>query len=240
MLKLLLTFQITAGWRREAFLRFTPHQFQAYLQHFHLLSPPLAVGKRLEQTRLKSVPFTCVQQGNKKVKQKKNYFSSLMRIRWLQIRSLCLSSQQKKRMVKSKATFSSDQLHVFSPPVSVLISSTYVRWNKGPKRRVWSEKSLLSRLSFVSWAFWPVPFRFPVLCLCIWSAGTTRAPAANKGPLSGSARCTRWHQLGPPTSSMKHTTSGRVCCIDAYEKTTLKTACRHLKCIPKYEALFER
>lgn len=33
-------FQVTAGGGREAFLRFTPHQFQAYLQHFHLLSFP--------------------------------------------------------------------------------------------------------------------------------------------------------------------------------------------------------
>ena len=34
----ILTFQVTAGGRREALLRFTPHQFQANLQHFHLLS----------------------------------------------------------------------------------------------------------------------------------------------------------------------------------------------------------
>lgn len=40
MTKSVLTFQVTAGGGREAFLRFTPHQFQAYLQHFHLLSFP--------------------------------------------------------------------------------------------------------------------------------------------------------------------------------------------------------
>ena len=37
--------------------------------------------------------------------------------------------------------------------------------------------------------------------VCFWGTGTTPATAANKGPLSGSARCTQWHQLSPPTSS---------------------------------------
>lgn len=34
----ILTFEVIAGGRREAFFRFTPHQFQTDLQHFHLLS----------------------------------------------------------------------------------------------------------------------------------------------------------------------------------------------------------
>lgn len=44
-------------------------------------------------------------------------------------------------MAKSKPTFSSKRLHVFSPPVSVLVSSTYVNHNTCPCRRVWSEES---------------------------------------------------------------------------------------------------
>lgn len=74
------------------------------------------------------------------MKEKTHYCSSLMYIWLLKIRSLCLSSKQKKRIVKSKLTFSSEQLHVFSPPALVLVSSTYVRYNKCPKRCVWSEK----------------------------------------------------------------------------------------------------
>lgn len=45
--------------------------------------------------------------------------------------------------------------------------------------------------------------------VCSLGTGTTRATAANKGPLSGSACCTQWHQLSPPTSSSKHTMRGR-------------------------------
>lgn len=112
---LFLTFQITAGWRWEAFLRFTPHQFQAYLQHFHLLSHPCFWKTFKTDAPQKRPLYMCPAEEQKKV-EKRDYFSSLMCIRLLQIRSLCLSSRQKKRMVKSKPTFSSEQLHVFHLP----------------------------------------------------------------------------------------------------------------------------
>lgn len=59
-----LTFQVTAGGGWQAFLRFTPHQFQAYLQHFHLLFFPFPLENVVagsNRTCLKRFPSTCVQ-----------------------------------------------------------------------------------------------------------------------------------------------------------------------------------
>lgn len=50
-----------------------------------------------------------------------------------------LLSQQKRRVAKSKPTFSPEQLHVSSPPVLVLVRSTCVRRNKRSERQVWSQ-----------------------------------------------------------------------------------------------------
>lgn len=117
---------------------------------------------------------------------------------------------------QSLPTFSSERLHVFFPPslaFGLLVSSTFVRHNNYPKSVGLVQK--LARLTDVS-VEWAVgqserchsSLLSPVW-VCIWGTGTTHATAANKGPLSGSACCTRWHQLSRPTSSSKHTMRGR-------------------------------
>ena len=131
-----LTFQVTAGGGRKAFLRFTPHQFQAYLQHFHLLSfpsrwkmlslvqmrrpsnvSPLHVSNRRKiQTQDKNwiicTKPICV------LKEKKLVSSSL----YFQLRKSSFSSvlseteKAESGVRQSLPTFSSERLHVFFPP----------------------------------------------------------------------------------------------------------------------------
>lgn len=180
--------------------------------------------------------------GEQKSEKKPHYFSSLMCIRLPQICSLCLSSKQKKHMVKSKPTFSSEQLHVFSPPVLVLVSSTYIRHNKCPKRRVWSEKCVAAagesvefcQLGFLAGAiplFCPVSVylkRRDYSCSCCQQRASFRLSPLHSMTSAGPSHLQ--DKTHKEWESLLHR------CI---WKKHIKTAYRHLKRMPKYEALFE-
>lgn len=110
---------------------------------------------------------------------------------------------------QSLPTFSSERLHVFFPSLAF-------GWFHFSKIQQLSKSmglvQKLVRLLDVSveWAVGQSErCHSSLLWVCIWGTGTTRATAANKGPLSGSACCTQWHQLSRPTSSSKHTMRGR-------------------------------
>lgn len=233
----IITFQVTAGGGREAFLRFTPHQFQAYLQHFHLLSFPSRLETLLlfksDVSRNVTPLHVSNRRKKKKIKHKKEkknltkgdrapiqngcwnivvFFFSVLPAAVNPLVLLSPFPRQKKQspVRQSLPSFSSERLHVFFffPPPWLLVRSTSVRNNSVPKKSADLIQSL-SRLVDVSVerAAGQSPRCHSSLLspvwVCIWGTGTTRATAANKGPLSGSACCTQWHQLSPPTSQQQ-------------------------------------
>lgn len=94
----------------------------------------------------------------------------------------------------------------FTSGLGFWLSPLYVRRNKCPKKTRFGLKSLcwvglkFCQLAVLAGA---IPLSSSC-CLCIWSAGTTRAPAANKGPLSGSAPLHSMTSAGP--SHLQHET----------------------------------
>lgn len=121
---------------------------------------------------------------------------------------------------QSLSTFSSERLHVFSPSSACGFFWSAPLFCKDTTNTKKKKKSsgLVQKLCWpvdvsVEWAEGQSERCHSSLLSPVWvcslGTGTTRATAANKGPLSGSACCTQWHQLSPPTSSSKHTMRGR-------------------------------
>lgn len=178
-------------------------------------------------------PSTCVQQEkcsntrqkltNRETAQSRNrcwnisaFFSSVLFSCWKSFFSSLLSETEKAESAVRQSQLSLLSVSMFFFSLFcfwVLVSSTSVKIKQLSKSAGLVQKLARPADVSVEWAVGQSERCHSSLLspvwVCIWGTGTTRATAANKGPLSGSACCTQWHQLSPPTSSSKHTMRGR-------------------------------